>query len=217
MSAKFDKRRALRLVRGAMEHLASEHPTILENTRKVSRETLVKMKTRTFLRHYCWVVYASGFRYKTIKTKFPEIKAAFHGFDPEKLRRMRSVTGVLRVFNNEKKATGFLQGSKAILNEGFPQFKKRLLDGDPGILTELPGIGPITKNHLAKNIGQVDVAKDDIWLERIAEMVNATSVAQLTQYLSQEIGESQHTIDLALWKFAEDGHLEWKAQSRDCK
>ncbi|TAJ99279.1 hypothetical protein EPO44_10645 [bacterium] len=78
------------------------------------------------------------------------------------------------------------------------------------MLEELPGIGPITKFHLAKNIGLADVAKPDIWLERAAKLCRAASVKQLTTYLTEAIGESHHILDVAIWHYGVDGLLSGK-------
>jgi hypothetical protein len=53
-----------------------------------------------------------------------------------------------------------------------------------------------------------DVAKDDVWLVRIARIVGATSVDALARHLSDEFGDGAGVVDLVLWKFcAEAG---WK-------
>ena len=80
-------------------------------------------------------------------------------------------------------------------------------------LARLPGIGEVTKKHLAKNVGLIDTAKDDVWLTRLARMFRAASVDALVSYLAEEFGESQHTIDLVMWRYcAESG---WEAHGFD--
>ena len=100
-----------------------------------------------------------------------------------------------------------MRGAKLIANEGFIAFKKRVQQNPTDTLEELPGIGPITKYHLAKIIGILDVAKPDIWLVRAAELCNASSVEQMIEYQSRELNETHHTIDVAIWVYAEAGHL----------
>lgn len=57
---------------------------------------------------------------------------------------MRSIRPVLEIFNNERKAKAFLEGSKAIDKEGFSNFKKRLRKEGIDMLEELPGFHPET-------------------------------------------------------------------------
>lgn len=63
---------------------------------------------------------------------------------------------------------------------------------------DLPWIGGITKYHLAKNFG-VDVAKPDIWLERVSKVVGE-DVQALCRRLGQESGLRAATVDLILWR-----------------
>ena len=191
----------------ALAHLIQHEPNVLEWARGLKENAFITLRAKSFLRQYCFVVYASGFRYHTIKARFPDLAEAFHGFDLERLTRMRSLQSVLKVFGNERKASNFLDGAKAISNEGFSAFKKRLALGGPNVLEELPGIGPITKNHLAKNIGLADVAKADVWLVRAADVCGAGSVPELVDFLHHQSGESRHVIDVVLWTYGRDGKL----------
>jgi hypothetical protein len=191
----------------ALAHLEDTDPAALEWARGIGPRTFHNLRLRSFLEQYCWVVYASGFQYSIVEKAFPGLRTAFKNFDPESLRVMRSIQPVLKVFNNRRKAGNFLKGAKAIINEGFAPFKLRLASTGPGMLAELPGIGPITKDHLAKNIGLTDSAKPDRWLERSARLCGADTVADLTSYISSQLNESQHTVDVAIWTFAKDGRL----------
>lgn len=134
------------------------------------------------------------------------VQAQSKEFDIRKLSRMRSINPVLRVFNNTRKANSFLSGSKKIAQEGFSVFKRRLKTRGVDMLQELPGLGPITKFHLAKNIGLVDAAKPDIWLERSAQHCSST-VDELVTYLSDRYGMSQHVVDVILWHYGADKGL----------
>lgn len=72
-------------------------------------------------------------------------------------------------------------------------------------LETLPWIGPVTKFHLAKNLGE-DVAKPDVHLERLARY-EATTTAQLCQRLSRQTGYRIATVDTILWQACADGVL----------
>lgn len=70
-------------------------------------------------------------------------------------------------------------------------------------LETLPHIGPITKYHLAKNIG-IDCAKPDIHLSRIADAVGET-VDEICARLAKASGDRIATIDYVLWRASEQG------------
>ncbi len=68
---------------------------------------------------------------------------------------------------------------------------------------ELPWVGPVTKFHLAKNLG-ADVAKPDVHLNRLAEAEGVTA-QELCDRLAKETGFRAATIDLILWRACADG------------
>lgn len=68
---------------------------------------------------------------------------------------------------------------------------------------KLPWVGPITKFHLAKNLG-IDVAKPDVHLNRLAEPESMTA-QELCERLASETGYRVATIDLILWRACADG------------
>lgn len=200
------KSKASRMFEEAKKYCEENYPNELEWANSINSNTFRNLKSKQFLTHYCWVIYASGFKVSIIEEKFPDLKKAFKGFDIQDLSRMRSIRPALRVFNNDSKAKSFAKGSKAIAEEGFPAFKKRLKTEGVDMLEKLPGIGPITKFHLAKNIGFVDEAKPDIWLVRAAE-ANNTTVSELVKFLSENYCMSRHAVDVVLWRYGADNGL----------
>ena len=66
----------------------------------------------------------------------------------------------------------------------------------------LPWVGPITKFHIAKNVG-VDVAKPDVHLNRLADREGVTA-QDLCERLARETGYRAATIDLILWRACAD-------------
>ena len=190
----------------AKAYCEEEHSDEVAWANSITPETFKTLRSKRFLSEYCWVVYASGFKVSTVETIFPALKTAFKEFDLEELARMKSTKAVLAIFNNERKANSFLEGSKAIAQEGFSTFKKRLQSTGIDMLEELPGIGPITKYHLAKNIGLADEAKPDIWLVRAADACSA-SVQELVTFLSDKYGLSRHAVDVILWRYGADKGL----------
>jgi 3-methyladenine DNA glycosylase Tag len=197
---------ATRMFDEAKLYCETNHPDELEWANSINAETFRNLKSKRFLTEYCWVIYASGFKVSTVEAIFPDLQKSFKEFDIRSLSKMRSIEPTLRVFNNERKANSFLNGSKAISTEGFSAFKKRLKKEGVDMLEQLPGIGPITKYHLAKNIGLVDEAKPDIWLVRAAEASN-TSVDELVRFLSEKYSMSRHSVDVVLWRYGADNGL----------
>jgi hypothetical protein len=211
------RRKCLALWQQAFGHLAANEPDVLEWARDTGEHTFKTLRAKAFLRNYCFVVYASGFRYRTIKDCFPGLTQAFHSFDLERLSRMGSLKPVLRVFGNERKARNFRDGAKMIANEGFVPFKRRLAKEGAEALLGLPGIGRITKDHLAKNIGLSDVAKADVWLVRAAEYCGTPSVDEMIDFLHDHSGESRHVIDVALWTYGRDTGLRGRTRKKQSR
>lgn len=201
-----DPELAERIGSRAMAHLEETAGRTLRWARGVNPRTFRAMRLRTFLGHYCFVVYASGFRWGVVEARFPALSHAFYDFDRTRLARMRSVKRPLRVIANERKARNFLDGAQAVIAEGFSTYRRRVLRDGAGVLQELPGIGPVTEGHLAKNIGAADVPKADVWLERVAELCGC-GVPELVEHLAVRLGETQHVVDVALWTLAKDGLL----------
>ena len=77
-----------------------------------------------------------------------------------------------------------------------------------GFCARMPWIGPVTKFHLAKNLG-VDVAKPDVHLNRLAAAEGVTA-QDLCKRLASETGYRAATIDLILWRACAD----WIIRSR---
>ena len=67
----------------------------------------------------------------------------------------------------------------------------------------LPWTGPITKYHVAKNMG-ADVAKPDVHLNRLAAP-EGLSAQELCERLAKETGYRAATVDMILWRACADG------------
>ena len=73
------------------------------------------------------------------------------------------------------------------------------------LVANLPWIGPVTKYHLAKNLG-IDTAKPDIHLERLARR-DGTTPHKLCKRLARQTSYRLATIDTILWRACADGIL----------
>ena len=141
--------------------------------RSITPEFFDQMTCPEFLAAYCWVVYGAGFRVSTVDQKFDRLKAAYCAFDIDKIRKLQSLDAALAVIGNCLKAKGFVEGCRRISEEGFERFKAAVKSEGIDALQTLPFIKSVTSKLLAKNIGLADIAKDDLWLLRLAEEYGA--------------------------------------------
>lgn len=80
-------------------------------------------------------------------------------------------------------------------------------------LQALPWIGPVTRHHLAKNLGE-DEAKPDVHLERLARR-EKTTTRRLCERLARQTGYRIATVDTILWRACADRLLRSKQYERD--
>jgi hypothetical protein len=191
------------------EAYVSKHcPEELEWVKSISEDSFAKMNCTEFLGEYCWVVYAAGFKVSILTQKFEKLKAAYCDFNLARICKLELPDAALAIINNQLKAKSFVKGCRLIRDEGFETFKARVKAKGIDELARLPFIGSITKKHLARNIGLLDVAKDDVWLVRLAKAFEASSVDELTDFLSKELAEKVGIVDLILWRYCADGAWE---------
>ena len=102
----------------------------------------------------------------------------------------------------------------AIWRQREKLFSRYLAENDKVlILSELPWIGPVTKHHLAKNLG-TDTAKPDVHLERLARR-DRTTTQILCRRLARQTGYRIATIDTILWRACADGLLNSRRYEAD--
>ena len=89
----------------------------------------------------------------------------------------------------------------ANVSEIFAEYKALRIDSRLEFLERLPWIGPITKFHLARNLG-MDVCKPDRHLLRIAKAHHGTTPAALCGRLSRLSGDRIGVVDVVLWRAA---------------
>ncbi len=166
-----------------------------------------RLNEKTFLAVYCGVIFAASFKAKTVDANFPAMRKVFQQFDLAALVRMKADSTAKKLpIQNLRKTTLFLKGAKQIYDEGgWQQFKKRIekkrgKKEKLAALMELPGIGPVTKYHLAKDTGLVDTYKPDIWLRRCAEECS-TDVCTLVAFLCKEYHKTQYEVDMILFRY----------------
>ena len=194
----------------AWRYARREYPDSLDWAKKATRARFLRMRASQFLAEYIWVVYAAGFRVAVLESKWPALRAAYANLEMNGLARMRSIRPALRVIAHEKKAASVLRGVRQIVAEGFPDFKRRLLKEGPDSLAALPGIGPITKDHLARNLGLASVAKDDIWIRRVRRQFGFADKDVFVRRLATRYRQQPGLVDLVIWYYCADAA--WKAE-----
>ena len=147
-----------------------------------------------FADHAIYVICNSGMRNSVARPIYQRCMDA--------LRDGRSAT---EVFGHPGKAPAIDQiwSEREELFAGFDAAEDKL-----EYCEALPWIGPVTKYHLAKNLG-VDAAKPDVHLERLAQR-EKQSVAKMCARLRRQTGYRLATIDSILWRACADGILDSK-------
>jgi hypothetical protein len=129
------------------------------------------------------------------------------------LRRRQSAASVFG-HPGKARAIDFIWQNRTILFAAY-----QIAENKVSYCAGLPWIGPVTKYHLAKNLG-LDFAKPDVHLARLAAAEHST-VVELCDRLSEQTGYRVTTIDSVLWRACADGYIEsatyrtqgWRAAS----
>jgi len=161
-----------------------------------------------FLADCAFVILNSGMRARVVRDKWPDFYRAFAGFpSAETLLRIEESTtrDALMVFNHAGKVKGIFDICRHIQSRGgWEAFWERA--SDPELWTMelelLPWIGPITKYHLAKNLG-IDCCKPDRHLERLARAIFVESPHSMCNAIRDVTGDKLAVIDIVLWRFCE--------------
>jgi len=214
------KEKGEKFFKEALEYVKKNCPDELERIKSPKKPFDVDLKE--FLNQYCWVVYTAGFRVKIVEEKFNELRKAFLNFDAEKILENRDsvIKSALKVVRNQRKARGFIKGVELVVKEGFDNFKKRVLEKGIDVLEELPYVGKTTKKHLARNIGFMDVIKDDRWLKRASNLLGFGSVEELGGYIASKFKMKEGVVDFVIWRFCSDkawGKMGFKSLSHFIK
>lgn len=163
-----------------------------------------------FLREYVWCVFASGFSSTVLAQKFEELHACYADaflIDGELLvkdfewrwERVRHI-----IANRKKHECVYLTVRlltrfyfEHIGSDWWAEFKRTYL-ATADTIEGLPYIGPITKYHLARNLG-IDAVKPDRHLTRLAAHFSFDSPLSMCSYLAGMHNERIGVIDLVLF------------------
>lgn len=160
-----------------------------------------------FMLEYAFVVLNSGFRAETIAKLWPDFRSAFKqwhiGFPPISW----NVPKARQIFNNERKVNAIVDvGTR--FHQGFKIWWPFISKDTETALIQLeflPMIGPITKYHLARNLG-FECFKPDRWILRLAESCECPPV-ELFEKMKGHTGDSFGIIDMVLWRACEQGKV----------
>lgn len=168
-----------------------------------NRPPFEKMDQRAFLCEYAFVVYNSGMKYSVIHGKWVLLTDAFHLFVPHMIVSFEKEVRekVLTIFGHKQKVEAVIIVAKKIVKEGFEHIRSLIIENPLKYLESLPFIGPVTKYHLARNIG-FDFVKPDRHLVRLAEKYNM-SPEELCNQIHKETRRRLGVIDVVLWRFME--------------
>ncbi len=86
-------------------------------------------------------------------------------------------------------------------DEGFGKIRAKIASSGVAFLQTFPSIGPITSDHLAKNIG-LDLVKPDRHLTRLSQAAGFTSPVDLCRAIADLTGDKLAVIDIVLWRYA---------------
>lgn len=147
---------------------------------------------------YTWVVLNSGMKNSVARKIMDRVWPALVEGIP--LYGVGPACGVAKVFGHRAKAEAIERGwrDRACW---LVSYREAARHDAPAVLEwceSLPWIGPITKCHLAKNLG-VDCAKPDRWLVRLAA-VDGETVDGLCRRLAEASGDRIATVDVVLWR-----------------
>lgn len=149
-----------------------------------------------FFEQYIWVVYACNFEVRILEQLEGDLYRAYGDYETfDETRRV----AVLGVINNIRKWNAVYNTAIKLQYLGWHDFKKTYLAGIES-MTALKFIGPVTKFHLARNLG-FDKCKPDRHMCRLKESFGYSSVDEMCRYLAKKYGLQVKEIDLILWKY----------------
>ena len=144
----------------------------------------IKFETITiddFFSEYVWVVLNAGMREQAARSIFRKYMETMD-------------TNVIRHKDKRKAIEHVLDNCR--------MYYDQLLRSDDKIewFTTLPWIGPITKYHLARNLG-IDTVKPDRHLIRLAERFGYETPLEMCEDVQKEVNERLGVIDVVLWRY----------------
>lgn len=201
----------LAVFKKAYEYVTTNHPEDLEEAREFLKINIEEVSKEFFFRQYVHVVYCSGFRYATVKAKWPEIEKTYLNFDYSKVTKhgMFVEQQASKIINHKGKIKAILRTARLLHttpDDRFTMFLRRVKT-DIDTLTELSYIGDVTKYHLGFCLG-LDVAKPDVHVQRLADHYR-TDPLSMVQQLAKATKQPVRIVDAVIWRASEQGVIHW--------
>lgn len=200
-------RRTLKAWRSALKYLRNKHLTsVIQEVENLSTPKTIDQ----FLSQYAWAVWVSGFREETIEKKWRSIKKSFCSFHVNEIlaraREDRSYFTKISPIKNKRKIAAIVEAAKMLSEHGLDYFTDPFHN-----LLLLPYVGRTNRNFLLRNMGLADIAKDDVWLRRVAGELGyrtrSGSVEEMVETIHQNTRYSRGVVDVVLWRASQKG---WK-------
>ena len=200
----------------AEKFVKENYPDDLEWSRQVGGFLITKVY---FMQEYAYVVYCSGYKQSIVRRHWNDLCEIYHYFSPSAIVRYKDLIREKASTHiaNKKKIDAILTTAEKInpmsMSE-WQSFKNRIKHEDFfAALLELPFIGPITKYHLARNLG-FDTIKPDVHLQRMADHFGRSPFEmckELSEKSEQLTGHHYpvHTIDSILWRASAERMIKW--------
>lgn len=186
---------------------AQSFDEILENLR--SRKIY---NADEFASHCVYVILAGGFSQRTAKKIHEKIIVLLH-------ENGADFNTLINVFNNKNKINAVCKiwENRHCLRDEYYELKST--DEKLKFLENLPHIGRITANHLARNLGE-DMVKYDIWIQRLGCVFGNKKIDvdntklnpeiksacdDMFAHLVHETGLPRGYIDVVLWRALQQG------------
>ena len=172
-----------------------------------------------FLAQTAWVILSSGMRESIVRRVFPRVSRAFLDWVSARAIAGASdgcIQAALTAFRHPGKVGAIASAAKRVAGEGFERIQEQLTTGGVEFLGSFDFIGPVTRYHLAKNLG-MNVVKPDRHLCRLALSSGRASPQDLCERISGSSGDRVTVVDVVLWRFAtlDPSYLElWRSSLR---
>lgn len=196
----------------AEEYVREHHPEEVEWSLAMVRKDPTDTKPTEFIREYVWSIYTSGFSAKIVRDKWPELEAAYMGFDRHKIVEYawKVRENALKIINNRAKTDKILEGISFIHTFTPLEWFKFMLKVEKDVkeLRVLRGIGPTLIHHLARNIG-INTVKPDVHLSRMARYFRMDPF-KMCDKISGMTGLPVHLVDTIIWRASVERVLDYR-------
>ena len=181
-----------------------ENDDWMEDVVYYDTRNLEHLPEQEFLSEVAWCVFNSGMREAVVKKTWPALMRAFRDFRAARICHEKHDVRVdaMEIFAHEGKIHAVIRAAEILLGGGWGKIQRNIRKQGPPYLQEtFPFIGPVTKYHLAKNIG-FDCVKPDRHLVRAAQAAGYRNPKLMCQAIKDETGDRLAVIDYVIWRYA---------------